>query len=57
MGNEMKSAEDGLGLLALANNIANKTKNLNAWEVTACFDNKNVLSDAENDIKKRVIVL
>ena len=49
----MTSAGEGLGVLALVNGIANKTKHLNAVEVTACSDNENVLKNAENDVKKR----
>ena len=41
----MIPAGEGLGLLALANDIVEKTRNLNQGEVTVYSDNKHVLSD------------
>ena len=44
---------EGLGLLALANYVVEKTKNnLNQGEATVCSDNKDVLNNTENDVKK-----
>ena len=49
----MIPAGEGLGLLALVNDIASKTRNLNQGEVTACSDNKHVLNHVENYFKKQ----
>ena len=51
-GNGMMSAGEVLGSLALVKEIVNKTKNLNTGEVTACSDNKHVLNNLENEVKK-----
>ena len=42
---------EGLGLLALANDFVEKTRNLNQGEVTACSDNKHVPNNTEKDVK------
>ena len=51
-GNRMILEGEGLGSLALVNEIVNKTRNLNQGEVTECFDNEHVLKNIENDVKK-----
>ena len=43
--NGMILAGEGLGSLALANDIFNKTRNLNQGEVMVCSDNEHVLNN------------
>ena len=52
VGNGMIPTREGLGLLALVNHVVERTKNLSQGEVMACSDNKHVLRNIENDVKK-----